>query len=228
MIDRNLNEIHPTAIIKGDVKMGKGNKVHPFSIIEGPVEIGDDNEFGPYTLIGAPPTDSRRIEPVGIHIKIGDRNIIREYTVVEKPCYEECTIIENDVFIMQGVCIGHDTNMKCKTTAVNNVVTGGLTKILEGAYLAMGSLINQVTVVGHYSIVAAGSFSLKNVKPFTKFIPGKPLAINKYAIDKYGFKDCEEEINEYVFSNTPVKNEKLLKLIQEYEEYVVKYSNRWF
>lgn len=214
----NDNNIHSTAIVGDKVTMGKGNLILPYCVIEGDVQIGDDNVIGPFVVIGSPPTDTKKIIPKGIGIKIGHRNIIREFSIIEQPCFEQYTIIEDDVFIMEGVCVGHDVYMKNKSIAVNNTVIGGISKILEGAYLAMGSLINQVTVVGQYSIVAAGSFCLNNVKPFSRVIPSKDVSVNKYAILKYGFEEFEDEITEYVLKDIPVKSEKLQRIVQEYNE----------
>jgi UDP-N-acetylglucosamine acyltransferase len=53
------NEIHPTAIIGDNVKIGINNKILPFTIIYGPTEIGDNNIIGPNVIIGTPGQDPR-------------------------------------------------------------------------------------------------------------------------------------------------------------------------
>ena len=54
-----MNNIHPSVIIEGDVKLGNNNKILPNCVIYGPVEIGDDNIIGPNVVIGTPGQDTR-------------------------------------------------------------------------------------------------------------------------------------------------------------------------
>ena len=43
-----MNEIHPTAIIGPEVKLGKNNRILPYVVLDGPLSIGDDNLIGPH------------------------------------------------------------------------------------------------------------------------------------------------------------------------------------
>ena len=90
---------------------------------------------------------------------------------------------------MQGVHIPHDAQISNKVVITPMCVLAGITKILEGANLGMGCTINQYSVIGHYSIVAMGAAVMKNVKPFSRYIPNKPITINEYAIRKFGFQE---------------------------------------
>ena len=50
----NENNIHPTAIIGEEVKIGKGNTILPYTIIEGKVQLVDNNEIGHNVVICCP------------------------------------------------------------------------------------------------------------------------------------------------------------------------------
>jgi UDP-N-acetylglucosamine acyltransferase len=215
-----MNDIHPTAIIEGDVKLGYGNKILPYSIIKGPVEIGNDNIIGPHVCIGQPGQDTRNkyYDSSNSIIKIGDRNIIREFCSIQKPCYEDITKIGNDVFLMQSVHIPHDCRISDNVVITPMCVLAGLTKILEGANLGMSCTISQYNVIGQYSIVATGAAAVKNVKPFSRYIPGKPISVNNYAIKKFGFDEYTVEISEYVLKNIYPKSEVVLAIINKFEE----------
>ena len=89
------NQIHPTALLVGEVNMGFGNFVGPGCIIHGPITIGSDNYFGPYSSIGAPPEDDaisikdHILMTNGVKvghgaISIGSRNIVREFVTVNR------------------------------------------------------------------------------------------------------------------------------------------------
>lgn len=225
-----MNEIHPTAIIGKDVVLGKGNKILPYTIIDGPTIIGDNNIIGPHAIIGCPPTDTKKVslDFKNPHLRIGNNNIIREFCVIEQPCYEELTIIGNEVFLMQGVHISHDVHLNDKVVITNTSVLAGIVKMLEGSYLGMACTVNQYTVIGQYSIVATNSACMKNVKPFSRYIPNKPISVNKYAIEKYGFSEYEREIFDYVLHNKEVKSEKLMSIIVDFEKFVNLYGHETY
>ena len=214
------NNIHPTAIIDSRVTIGSNNVILPYTIIYGPTEIGDDNIIGPNVVIGMPGQDTRnpRYDSSNCFIKIGSRNIIREFTSIQKPCYEDITLIGDDVYLMQSVHIPHDTHISNKVVVTPMCVVGGITRILEGANLGMGSTINQYNVIGQYSIVATGAAVMKNVKPFSRYIPYKPISVNVYAIKKFGFEKYLDEITAYVLEDMKPTSDMIVQLINEFNE----------
>lgn len=218
----NGNEIHPTVIIEGDVKLGKNNKILPYTILIGPLEIGDDNIIGPHVVIGSPGQDTRnpRYDSSSCRIKIGSRNIIREFCAVQKPCYKDITSLGNDIYLMQSVHIPHDAILEDHVVITPMVALAGITRLLKGANLGMGCTLNQYCVVGQYSIVATGAPAMKNIKPFSKFIPGKAPSVNEYALKKFGFEDCKDEVSAYVLSSARPQNKKVLEVVEHFERYV--------
>lgn len=221
-----MNKIHPTALIEGDVKLGRNNTILPNCVIYGPTEIGDDNIIGPNVVIGTPGQDTRNryYDSSNCKIKIGNRNIIREFTAIQKPCYEDITLIGDDVYLMQSVHIPHDAHLYNKVVVTPMTVLAGLAKVLEGANLAIGCALNQRTTIGQYSIAAAGAVVMKNIKPFSRYIPGKPISVNKYAIEKYGFGEFEEEIGEYVLNDIPPVSDSIKSIVKTFDDWVAKYG----
>lgn len=224
------NNIHPTAIIGKDVVLGNNNIIGPYTIIDGPIVIGDNNVIGSHVVLGCGATDTKKVDfgysnPI---IKIGNNNIIREFSLIEQPCYEEQTIVGDNVFIMQGVHISHDCHIYDNSVITNMSVVAGIVKILDGANIAMGCTINQYTVIGQYSIVATNSACMKNVKPFSRYIPGKPTSVNSYAIKKYGFEDYTEEIENYVLNNLDPTSPKIVEIIDKFNFWVNKYGHKTY
>lgn len=212
-----MNEIHSTCIIDENVTIGNGNKILPFTIIYGPCKIGNNNIIGPNVVIGTPGEDSKdpRYDDSNSCIEIGDNNIIREFTVVQKPCIHNITKIGNNVFLMHGVHIPHDAIIHDNVVITPMCIVGGITTILEGANIGIGTSIHQNTVVGQFSMVAMGSTITKNVKPFSICIPGKPAKVNTYALKKFKLMQYEEEINSYVLQNKNPES----KIIKTYIDY---------
>lgn len=225
-----MNDIHPTAIVGDKVEMGTGNVILPYTIIYDGVSLGNNNVIGPHAVIGSPATDTKKIET---HIEdpcvfIGDNNIIREFCVVERPCYEQKSVIGNDVFMMQGSHLSHDNVLQDCVVITNQCVVGGIAKILKGADLGMGCTINQYTVVGQYSIVATGAPCMKNVRPFSRYIPHQAVSVNYYAINKYGFDDDKSEIEDYVLRGIRPKSKKIIEIVDEFDAWVAKYGHKTY
>jgi len=143
-------------------------------------------------------------------------SIIREFSAIQKPAYEDLTSIGDHVFIMQSVHIPHDANIQDHVTITPIVALAGLTRILRGVFISMGATIHQRCVVGHYSIVGMGASVLKNIKPFLRYIPDKKLTVNKYAIKKFGFNGQTEEIVEYVLQCVSPQTKELLNIYREF------------
>ncbi len=209
--------------------LGSNNEIGPYTIISGKTIIGNNNVIGSHVILGCDPTDTKFIaRDESARLLIGNNNIIREFSLVELPCYEESTIIGNDAFLMQGVHVSHDVHVKDKAVITNTSVIAGLVKILDGANIAMACTINQYTVIGHYSIAATNAAVMKNIKPFSKYIPNKPLSVNKYALSKFGFNHLEEEISDYVLHDIPVKNCDLKRITDEFDYWVLKYGHETY
>jgi UDP-N-acetylglucosamine acyltransferase len=213
------NKIHPTAIIEGAVELGDNNEIGPYTVIRGPVSIGDGNWIGPHVTIGMPGQDTRnpRYDCTQARIRIGHHNIIREYTGIHKPCYRDITSIGNNVFLMQSVNINHDAIIHDDVVITPMVALAGICTILNGANLALGCAVHQYGVIGHYSIVAMGAVVTKNVRPFSRYIPDKPVSVNEYAVQKFGFDDLADEIAAYVLEQARPTTPRLLSLVEEFE-----------
>lgn len=214
-----MNTIHPTAIIDERVVLGSGNVIHPNTIIYGPTFIGDNNIIGPNVVIGMPGQDTRnpRYDSSECVIKIGNNNIIREFTSIQKPCYRDITQIGNDVFLMQGVHIPHDAILEDNVVITPMCVLAGITRIMKGANLGMGATINQYCVVGQYAIVATGAATMKNVKPFSRYIPGKPISVNDYAVKKYKFEEYADSISKYVLESKWPDNDVIAAIVEAFD-----------
>lgn len=225
-----MNKIDKTAIIGEHVLMGDNNVILPYTIIYDGVQLGNNNVIGSHAVIGCPATDTKKITPhvEDVCVHIGDNNVIREFCIVERPCYEQKSVIQNDVFLMQGVHLSHDNILQDHVVVTNQCVLGGIAKILEGANLGMGCTINQYTIIGQYSMVATGAPCMKNVKPFSRHIPNKPISVNVYALKKYGFMECLEEITAYVMDDVMPISPKIRAMVTEFDEWVAVYGHETY
>lgn len=213
------NIIHPTAIIGPGVELGSGNEIGPYTTIYGPTHIGDNNIIAPHVVIGTPGQDTRnpRYDSSQCLIRIGNDNIIREFTGIQKPCYRDVTEIHNRVYLMQGVHVPHDAVIHDDVVITPHVALGGISVLLPGVNIALGCTVHQYSVLGHYAIAGMGAAVMKNIPPFGKHVPGKPLGVNHYAIDKFGFEAEREEIEGYLLRGERPTSARLLAITEEFE-----------
>lgn len=213
-----MNQIHPTAVIEGDVQLGENNVIGPYCVLNGPLTIGDDNWIGPHVCIGTPGQDTRnpRYDSSQARIAIGSRNIIREFTAIQKPCYRDITQLGDDIYLMQSVHIPHDAILEDKVVITPMAVLAGVSRIMEGANIGMGATVHQYGIVGPYSIVATGAAAIKNVRPWSRFIPGKPASVNTYAIEKFGFSAFSAEIEAWVLRDVAPSSPPVVAVVERY------------
>lgn len=186
------NEIHPSAIVGNEVRLGNGNTVGPYCVILGDVSIGDSNWFGAHCVIGTPAQFStQKFELNGSPVSgvsIGSRNVIREFTTIHQPSRDK-TVVEDDCYIMAYNHVSHDTVVRSKCTLANNCQIGGFTEIGVGANVGLSTVIHQFSTIGAFAMVGMGAVVRRDVPPFAK-VAGDPLAflgVNEIGLERNGF-----------------------------------------
>ena len=167
-----MNTIHPTAIIGDGVELGDGNVIGPFAVLFGPLRLGDGNWIGAAASLGGPP-EVRGFEHVAqwvepgrsAGLRIGDRNVIREQTVVHQGWKSE-TVIGDDCFLMNKTYIAHDTVLGDGVTLASTVTMGGHVHVGDGANVGLGTVVHQRRVVAPGAMVGMGSVVTKDIPPF--------------------------------------------------------------
>ncbi|QOD61529.1 hypothetical protein H9I45_03500 [Polaribacter haliotis] len=219
-----MNHIHPTAIIATNVTLGDNNKIGAYTVIDGPTLIGNNNIIGSHVVIGSPGQDTKnpRYDSSNALIKIGDNNIIREFSAIQKPCYTDITELGNNIYLMQSVHIPHDAILEDDVVITPMSVLAGITRIMKGANIGIGAGINQYNVIGQYSMVSASAFVMKNVKPFSRHIPRNPISVNVYAIKKFGFLEYLDTIKDYVLNDIEPKEKIIKDIVDRFNNYHIK------
>ncbi|MGN7799178.1 acyl-ACP--UDP-N- acetylglucosamine O-acyltransferase [Leifsonia sp. 22587] len=174
--------------------MGAGNTVGPFAVITGPVQIGDDNWIGAGVVIGAPPEVRSWDHPrdtsalsSGNGIRIGDRNVVREYAQIHQGWHARTTI-GDDAFIMNQVYVAHDCTLGDGVTLASSVLLAGHVRIGDGANLGLGTSVHQRRFVGGGAMVGMGSVVTRDVPPWAKVFgnPAKVRGANVVGMKRAG------------------------------------------
>lgn len=223
-------EIGPFCKLSNNVKIGKGTRLKGFIFIEEGTEIGEDCEIGYGCILGAPPEDLR-YKGKPSYLRIGNKNIFREYVTIHKATEEgKETKIGDNNYIMAYTHIAHNCQIGNNTIITNACQLAGYVKIDD--YVVLGGMvgIHQFCRVGRYAMIGACSYLDKDMPPF--FIGrGNPVEIrgvNLVALRRYGFSEEKrkglKQAYKIIFrSNLPLnraitKIEETLPKLQETEE----------
>lgn len=194
------NEIHPTAIIGKKVKIGKGNMIGANVIIQGETTIGDNNVFEPFCSIGNEPEHKDFFGKKNKGLIIGSNNIFREYVTINAGCYMPTRLLDN-IIMLRGSHIGHDSYISSDCTISCNVVIGGHSLLGLGVNMGIGSICHQYSKIGSYAMIGMGAIITKKVSPqcFGMYVgnPAKYIKENDFQKNKWGYEMVLDICNEF-------------------------------
>ncbi|CAG1020534.1 UDP-N-acetylglucosamine acyltransferase [Patescibacteria group bacterium] len=197
-------QIHSTAYISPDAKLGQNVKVGAFAVIEACVEIGDDCDIGahavvqpfvklgsgnvlhPNAVLGDLPQDtSFKAETVSWLI-IGDNNVFREGFTAHRASKENAeTRIGSNCYFMNNSHVAHDCQVGDKTIFANNVAIGGHVQVGNNVFMGGNVVAHQFCRIGSFAIVQGTTGLNMDVIPFT-LIGGRPA--RHYRLNTVGLR----------------------------------------
>jgi UDP-N-acetylglucosamine acyltransferase len=200
-------QIHPTAIVEpgaelGDdivigayayvgaqAAIGAGTVLHHHASVEGFTTVGAQCELFPFTCIGSK-TQDLKYKGGRPGVKIGDRNVLREYVSVHAATKDgEFTVIGSDNTILAYSHVAHDCRLGNHIIASNSVGLAG--HVVVEDYVGLGAKcgVHQFCRVGAYAMIGAMSKIVQDVPPFI-IADGNPAiarSINKVGLERNGF-----------------------------------------
>lgn len=194
------NNIHPTAIIGENVKIGSNNVIGAYCVIDGNTVIGDNNVFKSHCCIGSEPEHKKFFGQSNKGLIIGNNNMFREFTTVNAGC-ERPTVLYNNIIMLRGSHVGHDSIICDEATISCNVLIGGHSFIGKGANMGLGSICHQFSKIGSYSMIGMGCIITKKteVNCFSVYVgnPAKFIRTNDFQIEKFTIEEMNEIIERF-------------------------------
>ena len=185
------NHIHPTAIIGNNVRLGKGNKIGAYVVIQGKTWIGDNNVFEPFCSIGNEPEHKDFFGKKNKGTFIGNNNVFREYVTINAGCFVPTQLGDN-IIMLRGSHVGHDSEINNDCTISCNVLIGGHSLLGIGVNMGLGSICHQYSKIGSYAMIGMGSIVTKkvNVQCFGTYVgnPAKYIKENDYQKQKWSYE----------------------------------------
>ena len=210
MIDKS-NKIHPTAVLEGNVEIGKKNIIEANVVIEGTISIGDRNVIGAGCILknnikigddnnligncsvgtqGEMGTKGDALPEGGIVI-IGNRNLIREFMTINFPVRRKETRIGNNCYFMARTHVAHDCKVHDRVIMATNSLIGGGSIVYENVYVGLGSVTHQWKDIGESAMIGMQSANTKHIPPFAVVtgVPSKILRFNTAGAERMEFTE---------------------------------------
>lgn len=159
-------EVGPFCFVAEGVILGAGCKLDSHVTIKKGTTLGADNVVGQGAVIGGDPQD-RKYKGEPTFLRIGDRNVFREYVTVHRATGEgNSTIVGNDCFLMAYCHLGHNSHLYDWVTVANSVGISGHVTIED--YVTVGGMvgIHQFVRVGRVAMVGGFGKITRDVPPF--------------------------------------------------------------
>jgi UDP-N-acetylglucosamine acyltransferase len=208
-----MSNIHPTAIIGNNVKIGKDTVISPYAVIDGNIEIGDNVKIGPYVhicgdvkiangcsihsaaAIGEPPQDLIYDGTPGL-IEIGENTVLREYVTIHTPIKGnegEKTVVGKDCFLMANSHVGHNTKVGNGVIMANGALLAGFVTVDSYVFLSGNVAVHQFCRIGRYSIVGGLGKVVQDIPPFMTAdgVPAEVHGLNIIGLRRGGFSPAE-------------------------------------
>jgi UDP-N-acetylglucosamine acyltransferase len=203
-----MAEIHETAVVDPEARLGEGVRIGPYAVIGGDVEIGGGTSIGPHVVIhphvrlgsensvhahavlGDLPQDVA-FTGAETRLEIGDRNRIRENVTVHRASQpDRLTRIGSDCFLMAGSHVAHDCRVGDRVTLTNNVLLAGVVTVGDGANLGGAAVIHQFCRIGELAMVGGFGGVGQDVLPFAMVhgIPACHYRINTIGLRRAGIR----------------------------------------
>lgn len=236
------SQIHPTAIVHPNAKLGNNVHVGAYSVIgefvelkdnvfvynhaciEGDTVIGEGSKIYPFAVIGFAPPDLK-YKGERSRLRIGKNCIMREHsnihtgTAVDR---NETTIGDNCLF-MTNTHVAHDCVVGNNVIMANNSALGG--HVIIEDFVIIGGLvgIHQFCRIGAYSIIGSSSRVVSDVIPFGTFTNEEGhlaglniIGMKRRNMDSQEIKDLNKAYKQLFHNDEMTLDERISKTTQDF------------
>lgn len=184
-------EIGAYATIGPQVELRAGVEVRPHAHLVGRTLVGERTRIFPFAVLGEEPQDKSFEGGVETRLEIGADNVIREHTSIHvgTPKGGGCTRIGDDNLIMNGVHLGHDTQVGSHVIIASHSGVAGHVEIQDHAVIGGLCGVHQFARIGESAMVAGMSGVTLDAPPFC-LVAGERATtrgLNTIGIKRRGF-----------------------------------------
>jgi UDP-N-acetylglucosamine acyltransferase len=159
-------EIGPLCLLDGKIRIGARTRLIGHVTILGITELGADNVLHPGAVIGDEPQDLT-YTGVARSVKIGDRNVFREYATVHRGSeHGDVTVMGDDNFMMQNAHVAHDCRVGNSTIIAGGALLAGWVELGDRVLVSGNCVVHQYTRIGRLAMMRGLSRTSRDVPPF--------------------------------------------------------------
>lgn len=233
-----MKNIHSTAIISPEAKLGDNLSVGPYAVIEGDVEIGNECVIGPHAVIYGGARIGNRVKisqgasianlPQDLKFSgeptlfiIGDDTVVREFATLHRGTKETGkSQIGKNCLLMAYSHVPHDCEVGDNCIIANAVQIGGHSHIEDWVIIGGLAGLHQFSRVGEHSMIAGAAKITQDVPPYILAVnnPAEFGGLNIVGLRRRGFKPEDIQILKDVYGliyNKSFNVSQAAKIIEE-------------
>jgi UDP-N-acetylglucosamine acyltransferase len=212
-----MTNIHPSAIVGSQAKLGENVEIGPYAVIEDDVEIGNDCKIEAHAVIycGARIGNNVKIfqcasianQPQDLkyagentNLFIGDNTVVREFAALHRGTSATGkTVIGSNCLLMAFSHVAHDCIIGNNVIISNGAQIGGHVHIEDTVIFGGLSAMHQFVKVGRHSMIGGGSMSSADIPPYclTSGYPSRFMGVNIVGLKRRNFSKSDiEDIKE--------------------------------
>lgn len=182
--------IGPYAIIEENVTIGENVSVGNHCVITGNTTIGPDCQFFTGAVIGSAPQDKKHVAGKNSSLKIGAKNVFREYVTINAGTEEGGgdTIIGDRNLFMAYSHTAHDCKIGSDCVVANVGHLAGHVTLEDRVIIGGLTGVHQFVRIGKMSIVGGCSKVVQDVPPYS-MCDGDPSKI--FGVNTVGLKRAQ-------------------------------------
>lgn len=190
--------IGPWTLIEKEVHIGDGTVIGSHVVIQGPTRIGKNNQIYQFASVGADPQDKKYIAGEKTLLEMGDENVIREFTTINRGTVQGggITRIGNHNLFMASCHVAHDCIIGDHTILANYAGLAGHVIVEDWAIISAYAAIHQFCTMGAHAFIGNSCRVTQDVLPYLMVAGGdspKPYGLNSVGLQRRGFS--EEELS---------------------------------
>ena len=165
--------VHPEAsigdycIVEDEVEIGRGSRLDPFAIVKRYTTLGQDNHLYSGAQMGTDPLDKKFDSSQASYLRVGDRNVLREYLTISRGTEAgSTTCIGSDNYVMTNVHIAHNCTVGDHNVICSCVLIAGYTEIEDHCFISGAVTVHQYSHIGRMSMISGNARVTLDVPPF--------------------------------------------------------------
>jgi UDP-N-acetylglucosamine acyltransferase len=184
------------AYLGGDAVIGDSTVIQHHATVEGFTTLGKQCEIFPYASIGTK-THDLKYKGGRPGLKIGDRNVFREYVSVHLATKDgEFTVMGDDNVILAYSHIAHDCIVGNHLVMSSQAALAGHVVVEDHVNIGWGAGMHQFGRIGRFAMLGACSKVTQDIPPYL-IADGNPAvirSINRIGLERANFTDDQVEL----------------------------------